>query len=228
MAGKKESNAPWRQISIVIRADILERARQQKIDVSEACNRALAERLGIDFRQQKIPDGIVLEPVIIAANGKPVLPDPLSPEPGVLAVPAIINADDPHAVKALKSRHSPKGKPARDVLAPAPLPVPAPEKEIVPLRAPAVTTGKAKKPAPRKKKEDAVKKFFTSMIVREDTETALLVKDDMYYSFERWCRDHRVIPVPDKKSFSVTLKNQFAVKEKIVNGTPTWIGIRLK
>ncbi len=228
MAGKKESNAPWHQISIVIRADILERARQQKIDVSEACNRALAERLGIDFRQQKIPDGIVLEPVIIAANGKPVLPDPLSPEPGVLAVPAIINADDPQAVKALKSRHSPKGKPARDVLAPAALPAPALEKEIVPLRVPAVTTGKAKKPSHRKKKEDAVKKFFTSMILREDTETALLVKDDMYYSFERWCRDHRVHPVPDKKSFSVTLKNQFAVKEKIVNGTPAWIGIRLK
>jgi hypothetical protein len=228
MAGKKESNAPWRQISIVIRADILERARQQKIDVSEACNRALAERLGIDYRQQKIPDGIILEPVIIAANGKPVLPDPVSPEPGVLAVPAIINADDPHAVKALKSRHPPKVKPERDVLAPAPLPVPAPEKEIVPLSAPAVTTGKTKKPAPRKKKEDAVKKFFTSMILREDTETALLVKDDMYYSFERWCRDHRVLPVPDKKSFSVTLKNQFAVKEKMVNGTPTWIGIRLK
>jgi hypothetical protein len=228
MAGKKESNAPWRQISIVIRADILERARQQKIDVSEACNRALAERLGIDYRQQKIPDGIILEPVIIAANGKPVLPDPVSPEPGVLAVPAIINADDPHAVKTLKSRHPPKVKPERDVLAPAPLPAPAPEKEIVPLRAPAMKTGKTKTPAPRKKKEDAVKKFFTSMILREDTETALLAKDDMYYSFERWCRDHRVLPVPDKKSFSVTLKNQFAVKEKMVNGTPTWIGIRLK
>jgi hypothetical protein len=228
MAGKKESSTPWRQISIVIRADILEQARQKKIDVSEACNRTLAERLGIDFRQQKIPDGIVLEPVIIAANGKPVLPDPVSPEPGVLAVPAIINADDPKAAKALKSQHPPKGKPARDALAPAPLPPPAPEKEIVPLRAPALTTGKAKNPAPRKKKDDAVKKFFTSMILREDTEAAHLVKDDMYYTFERWCRDHRVLPVPDKKSFSVTLKNQFAVKEKMVNGIPTWIGIRLK
>jgi len=228
MAGKKESNTPWRQISIVIRADILEQARQQKIDLSEVCNRTLAERLGIDFSQQKIPDGIVLEPVIIAANGKPVLADPVSPEPGVLAVPAIINADDPHVAKALKSRHTPKVKPARDVLAPAPLPAPAPGKEIVPLRAPALTTGKAKNPAPRKKKEDAAKKFFTSMILREDTEAALVAKDDMYYTFERWCRDHRVLPIPDKKSFSVTLKNQFAVKEKIMEGKPAWIGIRLK
>jgi hypothetical protein len=228
MAGKKENNTPWRQVSVVIRADILEQAHQQKINVSEACNSALAERLGIDYRQQKIPDGIVLEPVIIAANGKPVLPDPVSPEPGVLAVPAIINADDPQAAKALKSRHPPKVKPALDFLAPAPPPAPVPEKEIVPLRAPALTTGKARKPAPRKKKGDAVKRFFTSMIFREDTEAALLAKDDMYYSFERWCRGHRVLPVPDKKSFSITLKNQFAVKEKMVNGTPTWIGIRLK
>ena len=228
MAGKKESNAPWHQISIVIRSDILERARQQKIDVTEACNRALAERLGIDFRQQKIPDGIVLEPVIIAANGKPVLPDPVSPEPGVLAVPAIINADDPLAAKALKSRHPPKGKPARDALAPAPLRAPAPEQEIKPRRASSLTTGKAKKPAPGKKKEDAAKKFFTSMILREDTEDSILTKDDMYYTFERWCRDHRVLPIPDKKSFSVTVKNQFAVKEKIVDGKPAWVGIRLK
>jgi hypothetical protein len=228
MAGKKESYAPWRQISIVIRADLLERARQQKIDVSEACNRALAERLGIDYRQQKIPDRIVLEPVIIAANGKPVLPDPVSPEPGVLAVPAIINADDPHAAKVLKSRHTPKGKPVRDVLAPASLPAPAAEQEIKPQRASSLTTGKAKKPAPRKKKDDAAKKFFTSMILREDTEAAIVAKDDMYYTFERWCRDHRVLPIPDKKSFSVTLKNQFAVKEKIVDGKPVWVGIRLK
>ena len=228
MAGKKESNAPWRQISIVIRADILEQARQKKIDVSEACNRALAERLGIDYHQQMIPEGIVSEPVIIASNGKPVLSDHVSPKPGIPAVPAIINADDPQAAKALKSRHLPKEKPARDVPAPAPLPSPASEKEVLPLRAPSLTTGKAKKPAPRKKKEDAAKKFFTSMILREETEAAFIAKDTMYYTFERWCRDHRVLPVTDKKSFSVSLKNQFAVKEKMVNGTPTWVGIRLK
>jgi len=228
MAGKKESTAPWRQISVVIRSDILELAHQQKIDVSEACNRALAERLGIDYHQQKIPGGIVVEPVIIASNGKPVLPDHLPHKPGVMAVPAIINADDPRAAKALKSRHLPKERPARDVPAPAPLPAPDPEKEALPLRAPSLTPGKAKKPASGKKKEDAAKKFFTSMILREDTEAARIAKDDMYYTFERWCRDHRVLPVPEKKSFSVTLKNQFAVKEKMVNGTPTWVGVRLK
>jgi len=229
MSGKKESSTQWRQTTVVIRGDILEQARQQKIDISEACNRALAERLGIDYRQQKIPEGIVTEPVIIAANGKRVLPDHELSKPGTLAVPAIINADDPQAAKAIKSRHLPKEKTAGEMPGPATLPAPVPEKESTVPRSPSPPTGKAKKPVPpRKKKENAAKKFFASMILREDSETALIAKDDMYYTFERWCRDHRFLPVPDKKSFSVTLKNQFAVTEKMVNGTPMWVGVRVK
>ena len=98
----------WRQTGVVIRADILDQAYQQKIDISETCNRALAERLGIDYRQQKIPEGIVPEPVIIAANGKPVLSNHGQAKPGESEVPAIINADDPQAAKTIKSRHLPK------------------------------------------------------------------------------------------------------------------------
>jgi hypothetical protein len=224
MAGKNESSAPWRQTTVVIRADIFEQASQQKIDISDAINRVLAERLGIDFRQQKIPEGTVTEPVIIAPNEAPPLRGRVPTKPGALAAAAIINADDPQAAKAIKSRHLPKEKPARDVPAPAPIP----EKEAPPTHAPSSATGKAKKPAPKKKKEDAAKKFFASMVIRDDSEDALIPKDALYYSFERWCRNNRVLPVPDKKVFSVTLKNQFAVKEKMVNGTPTWVGVRVK
>jgi len=229
MTGKKESSAPWRQMSVMIRIDILEQAHLQKIDISDTVNRALAERLGIDYRQQKIPEGTIAEPVIIASNEAHALPDNVPSKPGAMAAAAIINADDPYAAKKLKSRHLPKEKPDQDIQAPTPVPDPAPEKETTPLHVPSLVTGKAKKPAPtRKKKEDSAKKFFASMILREDAEGALISKDDLYYTFERWCRDHRVLPVPDKKAFAVTLKNQFAVKEEMVNGTPTWISIRLK
>ncbi len=112
MAGKKESSALWRQASIVIRADILEQARQQKIDISEAVNRALAERLGIDYRQQKIPEGVIAEPVIIASNEAPALPDHVPAKPGAPASAAIINADDPLAAKTIKTRQLVKEKPA--------------------------------------------------------------------------------------------------------------------
>ena len=223
MAGKKERNTLWRQTTVVIRADILEQANLQKIDISETCNLALAEKLGIDYRQQKIPEGIIPGPVIIASDGKPVLPDHDQQKPGATPVPAIINADDPQAAKTLKVRHILKEKPARDIQ------VPVPEKEALQHRIPSPAAGKANKPASQQKKKiDAAKKFFTAMILREDTETALIAKDEMYYTFERWCRDHRILPVPDKKSFSVTLKNQYAVKEKMVNGTPMWTGVRVK
>jgi hypothetical protein len=228
MAEKKESSASWHQVSVVIRADILEQTRQQKIDISDVVNRALAERLGIDYHQQKIPEGTIVEPVIIASNETPALPDHVPVIPKAPATAAIINADDPLAAKTIKSRHIQKEKPAGEIPPPAPVPAPAPEKQSPSISSPSPIPGKAKKPAPKKKKDDAAKKFFASTILREDSETALIPKDDMYYAFERWCRNHRVHPVPDKKSFSVTLKNQFAVKEKMVNGSPTWVGVKVK
>ena len=231
MAGKKEISAQWHQTPVVIRADILEQAHLRKINISEACNHALAERLGIDFRQQKIPEGAVTEPVIIAPNKAPVLPGHIPVKPGAPAATAIINADDPLAAKTIKSKNLPKEKPARDVPSPDSMPVPAPasEKEAIPLHAPSLSKAKGKTAAPpRKKKDDAAKKFFATMILREDTDTARIPKDELYYTFERWCRNNRILPVPDKKSFSVTLKNQFAVKEKMVNGNPTWVGVRVK
>jgi hypothetical protein len=231
MAGKKETSAQWRQTPVVIRADILEQAVLQKINISEACNQALAGRVGIDFRQQKIPEGAVTEPVIIAQNEAPAIPVHIPLKPGPPAAAAIINADDPLAAKTIKSKNIPREKPARDVPAAAPVPDPAPslKKEAIALHAPTPMKGKGKTAAPaRKKKDDAAKKFFISMILREDTDTARVQKDDLYYTFERWCRNNRILPVPDKKSFSVTLKNQFAVKEMMVNGTPTWVGVRVK
>jgi hypothetical protein len=229
MAGKKESSTQWRQTTVMIRTDILEQARQKKIDISEACNSVLAERLGIDYRQQKIPEGTVSEPVIIASNGKPVLLNNEVAKQGSNAVPAIINAEDPQVAKALKSQHLSKEKTSPHHKVPPSLSPASPEKEDVSHHIPTPVRGKTKKPAPpRRKKEDAAKIFFTTMILREESGTALITKDDMYYTFERWCRDHRVLPVPDKKTFSVTLKTQYAVEEKMVNGTPTWIGVRVK
>jgi hypothetical protein len=225
MAGKKENSTPWRQTSVIIRADIFEEVRQQKIDINDICNQALAEKLGIDYRQQKIPEGNIPEPVFIAPNAAPASTAHIPAKPGVPPATAIINADDPHAAKAVKSRTLPKEKPARELPA---APAPVPEKEAVSLRAISAPE-KGKKSAPlRKKKEDSAKKFFASVIIREDAETAHVTKDEMFYAFERWCRDHHVLTIPDKKSFAVALKNQFAVNEKLMEGIPSWVGVTLK
>jgi hypothetical protein len=229
MAGKKESITQWRQTSVMIRTDILEQAHQKNIDISEACNRVLAGMLGIDYLQQKIPEGTKSEPVIIASNGKPVLLTSKASKPGGPAVPAIINADDPQAAKTLKSRQFPEEKTCLNLQAPPPLSPDAMEKGDISHQIPSPIRGKTKKPTqPRRKKEDAAKIFFASMVIREETENGLIAKDDMYYTFERWCRDHRVSTIPDKKTFSVTLKTQYAVKEKMINGTQTWVGVRVR
>ena len=227
MAGKKESSALWRQTSVLIRADIFDQAGEQDIDISEECNRALALRLGIDYRQQKIPEGHLPAPVIIAPNTAPGLPKRVRPSPGAPAATAIINADDPRAAGAVKSGNLPKEKTSREVPASGPAPAPVQEKKTTPLR-PIPVPEKAKKPAPARKKGDSPKKFFSAMVQREDGEGVFIAKDEMYYAFERWCRDHRVLTVPDRKAFSVALKNQFAVRERNIDGTPSWIGVRLK
>jgi hypothetical protein len=229
MAGKKESSSQWRQASVMIRTDILEQARQKNIDISEACNQVLAGMLEIDYLQQKIPEVANPEPVIIASNGKPALLTSKASKPGAPAVPAIINADDPQAAKRLKSWQHPKEKTCNNLQVPPPLFPDAKEKGDISHQNPSPIRGKTKKSAPpRRKKEDAAKIFFASMVIREETENGLIAKDDMYYIFERWCRDHRVSTIPDKKTFSVTLKTQYAVKEKMINGTPTWVGVRVR
>jgi hypothetical protein len=65
------------------------------------------------------------------------------------------------------------------------------------------------------------------MIARVDADEAVISKEDMYLAFTRWCRDHRVTPVPDRKVFATVLKNKFAIAEKTVAGTSYWINIRL-
>jgi hypothetical protein len=118
---------------------------------------------------------------------------------------------------------------------PAPVPAPAPiSPEEKPVAAPAVTTKKAEvkkghTPSSKKRsKGDALKTFFSSTIARSDDEGDSVGKDELYELFARFCRDHRITPVPERKTVTVALKNKFALTEKLVGGTPCWTGIRLK
>ena len=66
------------------------------------------------------------------------------------------------------------------------------------------------------------------MITRIDADDAVVPKEDMYLAFTRWCRDHRIATVPDRKVFATLLKNKFAITEKTVAGVSCWINIRLR
>ena len=93
----------------------------------------------------------------------------------------------------------------------------------------AAPAGKTKKPAAGKTpKDDGLKKFVSTKITRSDADDAVISKDDMYHAFARFCREHKVAKVPDRKAFTIALKNKFAFFDKTINGTPSWVNIRLK
>ncbi|HUH78321.1 MAG TPA: hypothetical protein VLY83_00340 [Methanoregula sp.] len=235
MAEKNPENELWHRATVLIRADIYRLAQQQGIDIGEECNRAIAARVGIGYRDT-VSRAAPQEPVIIAPNAAPM---PERKARTGRQASAIINADDPLSARAVKAR---KGRPP-EAAGKGPAPAPVPAAAPVPVAVPAPVTpappppdsGRSVRTKPvkdrspaRKKKEDPVKKFCSTMILRTDEHGAGVPKDEMYEIFGRWCRDHRFFPVPEKRSFSVALKNQFALTEKVVAGTPSWTGIRLK
>lgn len=228
MAEKKGQGGAWRTTTVRVRPDIYQAALDQKVDISDACNQALAGLLGIDYRQQQLATVPLPPPVIIAGNGGlPALEkeERATPEH---AQPPVINADDPKAAGAIATtrrktvqRHSP---PPPEVPARGTGTVKSPHNP-----SPASPAPKAKKPLPKKpEKKDVVKRFVAATIVRDDANDAVIPKEDLYQLFSRWCRAQKIQPVPDAKSLTVALKTKFAFTEKSSGSSPCWAGIRLK
>lgn len=231
---KKGNEDGWREATVLLRADILDEIERQGRDLAEECNLALANRYGIDYRQQKIPATADPHPVIIAQTSVPpvtrTLPGRLS-EPATFSTTPVLNAEDPRIAKALKSgeiswqRPQEAPQPARASQVEPEASSLAPAKPATPKQA-----GKQREEATpsRRKKEDPIKKFVSSMVIRDADPAAVIMKDAMYAAFERWCRDKKFIPVPGKRSFAIALKNQLAVSEKNLDGIPAWINVSLK
>jgi hypothetical protein len=233
MAGKKEPGTAWRQTSVLVRADIFEQAQAKGIDLSDACNRALADLLGIDYRQQQLNAVPAPAPVIIAKDGGPrVSAGPIPAAPGNPMVP-VINADDPAAAGAIATiKKQPKKRPAPapelkhpegDTTAreqkPTPEPVPA---KSAPAKKAPLTLPK------RPSRGDGLKKFIAAAVIREDAPAAVIGKEEFYQIFARWCRDHKVSPVPEEKAVAVALKTRFAFPENVVDSRPCWTSVRFR
>jgi hypothetical protein len=230
MTGKKETDIAWRHTSVVVRADIFSKANERGIDISNVCNKALADLLGVDYRQQQLDDVLVTRPVIIARNGPPAEKKEYASETHTTAHSPVINADDPASSATVRSiKRQLKAKPAAKEPVSVPSPVPAPENAIPSPSARTASTRQTKKPAEVKAhKDDGLKKFVTTKITRSDTVDAVVSKDDMYQAFTRFCREHKFAPVPDRKTFTIALKNKFAFFDKTVNGIPSWVNVGLQ
>jgi hypothetical protein len=233
MTGKKETGPTWNHTTVVLRSDIYRQALEQGVDISDVCNRALAALTGSGYNRQQMEEIPAPPPVIIAKDGS----SPHSseePKKGISPkLHPVINADDPGAPAKVVQAKTPLKKAPAEPLTPLPVPAPDIPKEK-PAASPAATTKKAAIPkgrdAPAKKrtKGDALKSFFSSKIARTDDVEATISKDEFYELFARFCRDHRITPVPERKAVTIALKNQFALTEKVVDGTAGWTGIRLK
>jgi len=233
MTGKKESGATWHPTTVVLQEDIYRQALEQGIDISDACNRALASLTGIDYHRQNLEEVPAPPPVIIAKDGaSPRPPGELQKVPSKKIHP-VINADDPAApVKVVQVKTMVKKAPTE---APSPLPAPVPaaaKEKPVAVPAPATkkeTVQKGRTSSSKKRaKGDVLKTFFSAKIARTDDAGDHAGKDELYDLFARFCREHRITPVPERKTVTVALKNQFALTEKMVEGIPSWTGIRLK
>ena len=232
MTGKKESSATWHRMTVVLRSDIYQQALEQGIDISDACNRALAGLTGTEYHRQPREGARATAPVIIARPGSsPLDPRERKKSPSENLHP-VINADDPAApANVVQAKAQPLKKGPEKPTTPIPSDDTPEEK---PVAAPAATMKKAaekKAPAPSSKKRskgDALKTFFSSKIARSDDAGDHMGKDELYELFARFCHDHRITPVPERKAVTVALKNQFALTEKKVDGISSWTGIRLK
>ncbi|MFA5332095.1 MAG: hypothetical protein WC342_06925 [Methanoregula sp.] len=244
MGAGKTDKTGWSLIPVQIRSDILAAAGQEKIDIADICNTALACQLGITYRTPQKPKP-ASGPVIIAPNA--ACPPVGQPGPGSspMTAPSVINAEDPMAparvIREKKSRKaggSPTPSPGLSAppesLPKVPVEVPGLHPEPKPDPAPSgialAGTRVKKSPAKSGKKDDLVKKFVNARIVRVTEESADTVvgKDELYLRFERWCREQDAAKIPDRRTFTVALKNRFAIPERTVGGEPCWVSIRIQ
>ncbi|MDD1696535.1 MAG: hypothetical protein LUQ54_06530, partial [Methanoregula sp.] len=215
---------------VLIRADIFSKAGELGLDISYECNLALADRMGIDYRQKPFDSQVISDPVIFDADTQTKELKSTSQKTPSPDIHPVINADDPAAItKVLKAKRQLPVKTMAEV--PVSKESSATGTGItkkIPAQA-ATFGGKGKAVAPDKKRKDEwVKKFVAVKLIRVDADDAMITKDDLYLAFSRWCRDHRITAIPERKVFATSLKNKFAFTEKMVNGTPYWVNIRFK
>ena len=204
MGAGKMTGPGWQQVPVLLQSDLVAAAESKRLDISDECNRALAARPGIAYRAPaKAPAG----------------------HPAPAAAAPVINAEDPMVPgKVLREKKEKKAVVAAQRREPV-LPKAAASVPLVAVPAKPAAKGKGKG-----RKGDAIQRFVSTRIVREAEEgpDAIVAKDELYQRFERWCRDQDYAAIPERRVFSVALKNKYAFSERTVGGAPSWVGLRLK
>ena len=88
MGAGKSVGSGWQDVPVTLRSDIVAAAEKEKLDISSECNKALAQRLGIECQTSR--QAPVNSKVIVAPDNVPVKRSVQTP-----AAPPVINAEDP-------------------------------------------------------------------------------------------------------------------------------------
>jgi len=219
MGAGKITDPGWQQVPVLLRSDLVAAAEGKKLDISDECNRTLAARLGIAYRAPAKAPAPAVSRVFVAPDAAP------AGHPAATAAAPVINAEDPTVPgKVLREK-----KEKKDPVVPQPR-EPIPAKAATPISPVAIPAKPAAKGKGKGRKGDTIQRFVSTRIVREAEESpdAIVAKDELYQRFERWCRDQDYAAIPERRVFSVALKNKYAFAERTVGGTPSWVGLRLK
>lgn len=232
MTGTTGKGGGWCRTTVAIRDDILAAARSADLDIQDLCNRALADAAGIRYSPVPKKCEMSAGAVIVASTDHPHAG---AKEPDVAAgetVHPVINADDPRAWSVIKELPRPK-----PVQKPATLPGRVSITEQSPECNLPVTAIQGVKPRPEREKKapgkkaakhparSSIRQFVAEHIVRDDGEGCHISKEALYSALAHWCRERRMV-APDRRTVTVTLKNQFAMTEAAVNGEPSWTNAR--
>ena len=236
MAPQRSGEAGWKTATVLLRTDILARALEDGIDISAECNRALADRLGIDYRQQELPAGRTVRPVIVAKNPSGS-GEAAGPHAKAAPIRPVLNAEDPATPSRLKKmKKEPAARPEPVIQAAGAETGAKEQKEPAAPHAQEPAAGRSpkketKKPSQKTGKDDRIRQFITKKILRTESAGGAadrIAKDEMYRLFVRWCRAKPGIAVPDKRAFSIALKNRFVLEDVTLEGVGYWNNVRLR
>ena len=216
MSAKKDPNDQWRQTMVVIRSDIFLKAVELGLDISNECNLALANKTGIDYRQQHLSDRVIADPAILDADTQTKELKRTSRKTPLPDIHPVINADDPTAItKVMKAKQRLPIKPVAEVpVLKDSAPITSGIAQRTPVKGGAIV-GRGKAVAQdKKKKDDSLKKFVAAKIIRLDADDAVVTKDDMYQAFTRWCRDHRLLRYQNEKCLPLHSKTSLPSQKK--------------
>ncbi|MEN6610423.1 MAG: hypothetical protein ABFC24_06240 [Methanoregulaceae archaeon] len=222
----KQADAPedaWKQVPVLIRMDIYTRATEKGVNISDACNQALAQVLQIRYKKPEPAD--VPSPHAMRTRE----PEKKAEKKGIPARPKgpLMPVMDAEEYLRTGKIEIPKRQPAA-------LPKEPPEEQV---SGPGTPHLPPSHPLPKKAKRghsgeySTVKKFYQSRIelVPEDSGTdARITKDHMYQEFLKWSVANSLEPIPDRKQFADLLKKRFSISDLVVKGHHYWANVHLK